>query len=256
MNLELNDLVALVAGSSRGIGKAIAAILLREGCRVCITGRNAKELEKTYAELHSEFGESVISATGDLTESAAIQNVMETILNRWTRLDILVANIGTGSGKPGWQNDETEWQRMFNLNFFGSLRLAQSFIPLLQARRGSILFIGSIVALEASPAPLPYSAAKAALVNYSKNLARVLAPDHVRVNCLCPGNVLFPGGSWERHLANRRSEVQSYISNEVPQQRFGTPEEIATLASYLLSPVSGFATGGVYIMDGGQTRRY
>ena len=75
------------------------------------------------------------------------------------------------------------------------------------------------------------------------------------MNCLAPGNVLFPGGSWERHLQKRREEVENYISAEVPQKRFGTPEEIADFAAYLVSPVSGFATGGCYIMDGGQTTK-
>ena len=101
--------------------------------------------------------------------------------------------------------------RLFNHNFFGSVRLAQAAIPHMQARGGSILFIASIAAVETTPAPLPYSSAKAALVNYSKNLSRILAADKIRVNCLAPGNVLFPGGSWERHLSNRREEVEQYI---------------------------------------------
>jgi 3-oxoacyl-[acyl-carrier protein] reductase len=163
--------------------------------------------------------------------------------------------VGSGRGKPGWQLDNVEWERLFNLNFFGSVRLAQAAIPYLQAHGGSILFIASIVALEATPAPLPYSAAKAALVNYSKNLSRTLAADGIRVNCLAPGNVLFDGGSWAHHLEERREEVERYISTEVPQKRFGTTEEIARFAAYLVSPISKFATGGCYIMDGGQTRR-
>lgn len=256
MNLGLNDSVALVAGSSKGIGRAIARVLLGEGCRVCITGRTASELEATYAQFRSEFGSNVISAVGDLTEPVAIQRALEVVMRTWNRLDALVANVGNGSGKTGWQIDEADWQRLFELNFFGSARLAQSTIPLMRSLGGSILFIGSIAALETTPAPLPYSAAKAALINYSKNLARQLATDKIRVNCLCPGNVFFEGGSWERHLTHRGAEVQAYISSEVPQQRFGTPEEVASFASYLLSPVSGFATGGVYVMDGGQTRGY
>jgi 3-oxoacyl-[acyl-carrier protein] reductase len=102
---------------------------------------------------------------------------------------------------------------------------------------------------------LPYSAAKAALVNYSKNLSRIIAADGIRVNCLAPGNVLFPGGSWEQHLKNRREEVERFIATNVPQKRFGTPEEIADFAVFLVSPLAGFATGGCYIMDGGQTRK-
>jgi 3-oxoacyl-[acyl-carrier protein] reductase len=165
----------------------------------------------------------------------------------------VVANLGSGTGNPGCQIAEDEWQRLFNLNFFGSVRLAQAVIPKMQSG-GSILFIASIVAIEATQAPLPYSSAKAALVNYSKNLSRIVAADKIRVNCLAPGNILFPGGNWERHIESRREQVERYITLEVPQKRFGTPEEIADFAAYLVSPVSGFATGGCYIMDGGQTR--
>ncbi len=92
-------------------------------------------------------------------------------------------------------------------------------------------------------------------MNYSKNLSRSVAADGIRVNCLAPGNILFDGGSWEQHLKARREEVERYISTEVPQKRFGTPEEIARFAAFLVSPNSKFATGGCYIMDGGQTRR-
>jgi 3-oxoacyl-[acyl-carrier protein] reductase len=136
------------------------------------------------------------------------------------------------------------------------VRLAQAAIPHLRARGGSsILFIGSIVALEATPAPLPYSAAKAALVNYSKNLARSVAKEGIRVNCLAPGNVLFPGGSWEQHLKNRHEEVERMIAADVPLQRFGSPQEIADFAACLVSPRAGFVTGACFVVDGGQTKR-
>ena len=256
MDLQLTDRVALVAGSSSGIGRSISAVLLREGCRVCITGRDVSTLESATANLTARFGDHVMSIAGDLTETSAIEATLEAVTQKWNVLDILVANLGTGSGTPGWKNDEAEWQRLFNLNFFGSVRLVQSVIPLMQTHGGSILFIGSIAGIEASPAPLPYSTAKAALLSYCKNLSRIVAKDQIRVNCLCPGNVLFPGGSWERHLTNRNEEVNRYISTEVPQQRFGTPEEIADFAAFLVSPTSRFATGGVVVMDGGQTRSF
>jgi 3-oxoacyl-[acyl-carrier protein] reductase len=125
---------------------------------------------------------------------------------------------------------------------------------LASGRGGSILYIASIVALEATAAPLPYSAAKAALVNYAKNLARQLGPKQVRVNTIAPGNIYFPGGSWERRLNERRKAVEAMLQNEVPLQRFGTPEEIASLAAYLCSPLAAFATGACFVVDGGQTR--
>ncbi len=221
---------------------------------MCITGRDEAALDATNVELCKEFGDRVRKFSGDLTQILVIDALMRDIEQAWGRPEILIANLGSGSGKPGWQQDESEWQRLFNLNFFGSVRLAEAAIPLMKGHGGVILFIASIVAIEATQAPLPYSAAKAALVNYSKNLSRLLATEKIRVNCIAPGNVFFPGGSWDRHLQNRPGEVEKYISAEVPQNRFGTPQEIAALAAYLVSPVSGFATGGSYVVDGGQTR--
>lgn len=255
VDLQLTDRVALVAGSSRGIGKAIATALLREGCRVCITGRDIIALEEASRSLRTRFGDAVHCISGDLTDTAVINAAFQSVQRLWGCVDVLVANLGSGRGTTGWNQEPGEWDRLFNLNFFGSVRLAQAAIPFMQRKGGNILFVSSIVAVEATQAPLPYSAAKAALVNYSKNLSRTLAAMDIRVNCIAPGNVLFPGGSWERHLQECREEVEKYISSEVPQKRFGTPEEIADLAAYLVSPVSSFATGQCYIMDGGQTRR-
>jgi 3-oxoacyl-[acyl-carrier protein] reductase len=255
MDLQLTDRVAFVAGSSKGIGRAIATELLREGCRVCLSGRNSDALEEACRELRTKFGDKVLGIPGDMTDRSVIDAALGAIYQKWGGLEIVVANLGSGKGKPGWNQEQDEWERLFNVNFFGSVRLAQAAIPYLQAHGGSILFIASIVAVESTPAPLPYSAAKAALVNYSKNLSRAVANSGIHVNCIAPGNILFPGGSWERHLKERREEVEKYIAAEVPQQRFGTPEEIANFAAYLVSPVSGFSSGACYIVDGGQTRR-
>ena len=104
------------------------------------------------------------------------------------------------------------------------------------------------------PAPLPYSAAKAALINLSKNLARQAGPHNVRVNCVAPGNILFPGGSWEKHLEARAEEVHRFIQTEVPLRRFGRPEEIADAIAFLCSDRSSFITGACIVADGGQTR--
>ncbi len=139
MNLQLQDRIAIVAGSSRGIGKAIASALLREGCRVCITGRDQTSLQQSAEGLRAEFGDRVLNIAGDFSDSSVIESALSEVEGHWGRVEILVANLGTGSGKPGWQQDEGEWQRLFNLNFFGSVRLAQATIPHLQKGGGSIL---------------------------------------------------------------------------------------------------------------------
>lgn len=257
MDLKLNDQVAFVAGSSRGIGRAIAAALLAEGARVVLTGRDEPSLEAAYAELAvGTAEEQVLAIAGDFGDADVIAAAFEQTLATFGRIDHLIANLGTGSGQPGWQQDEAAWTRLFEANFFASVRLTQAVLPHLlgNTKGGSVLYISSIVAVEATAAPLPYSAAKAALNNYAKNLARQLGAQKVRVNTIAPGNILFPGGSWERHLAARSQMVEAMLKTEVPQQRFGTPEEIASLACYLCSEAAGFSTGACYVMDGGQTR--
>jgi 3-oxoacyl-[acyl-carrier protein] reductase len=257
MDLKLEDQVAFVAGSSRGIGKAIAAALLAEGARVVITGRDEAALEATYAELAAGDAEDrVIAIAGDFGDADVIAAAFEQTMETFGRIDVLVANLGTGSGKPGWEQTDEDWTRLFEANFFASVRLTQAVLPYLlgNAVGGSILYISSIVAVEATPAPLPYSAAKAALVNYSKNLARQVGAQRVRVNTIAPGNIYFAGGSWERHLANRPEMVEGMLKAEVPQGRFGTPEEIASLAVWLCSAGAGFTTGSCFVVDGGQTR--
>lgn len=261
MNLHLTNQVAFIAGSSRGIGRAIAATLLAEGASIVLTGRSETSLEATLADLSTaENRTRILPVTADLADPTQISSALNRTLSHFGRLNHLIANLGAGSGKPGWDQPAEEWQRLFDLNFFASTRLAQAAIPHLRtptenpATANSILFLSSIVAVEATPAPLPYSAAKAALTNYAKNLARLLAPEGVRVNTIAPGNIFFPGGSWERHLSTRKQAVEHMLQTEVPQNRFGTPQEIASLAAFLCSPAAAFSTGSTYIMDGGQTR--
>lgn len=256
MDLKFDNNVVLVAGSSRGIGRAIARAFLMEGCRTVITGRNPDALYNTFSEFKSEFGaESVMACEGDLLQPEVINRTLTQIHEQWGNLDYLVANIGSGRGKTGWELNDQEWQRLFDLNLWSSMRVVTAVLPeMINSRRGSVIIVASIVGVESTSAPLPYSAAKAALVNYSKNLSRSIGQYNVRVNCVAPGNIIFPGGSWEKHLAEREQEVKHLIQTDVPLQRFGRPEEIADLVVFLSSERASFITGACVIADGGQTR--
>jgi len=256
MDLGLVGRVVLIAGSSRGIGRATARAFLAEGCRTAITGRDRASLDAARVELASDFGpESVMAFQGDHGRPDVIARTLARMRERWGDLDCLVANIGSGRGKAGLDAKEADWMGAFDVNLWSGVRVVSAAVgQMLENHHGSITIVGSIVGVEGSTAPLAYSSAKAALMNYSKNLSRLVGPYNVRVNCVAPGNVLFPGGSWEKHLAERTAEVTAYVKAEVPLQRFGRPEEIADLIVFLSSDRASFITGACIVADGGQTR--
>ena len=256
MDLKLDQNVAVVAGSSRGIGLAVARAFLAEGARVVLTGRDCEALDRARNTLTSTFGgDRVLAWRCDVSQPGAGKEVLRLAMDRWGRLDKLVMNAGSGRGKPGWNLEPQDWQELFDRNLWSATCFVGEILPhLVACRRGSILFIASIAGLEALGAPIPYSAAKAALVSYANNLARAVAPQGIRVNSLAPGNILFPGGSWEEHLCREPERVKAYLEQEVPMNRFGTVEEIAALAVLLCSELASFVTGACLKADGGQTR--
>lgn len=256
MDLELNDKVAFIAGSTRGIGLAIARAFLREAAKVVITGRNADSLEEAVASLAKVAGtQRVLSVQGDMTDAVNIRRALDETVSTFGGIDAVVANLGSGVGRSGWDLNLDDWQSSLNINLLGGMALASAVLPnLIERGGGSLTFISSIVGVESVSAPVPYSAAKAAVQSAMKNLSRLVGPDGVRVNAVAPGNVLFPGGSWEDKLRERREFFEQYIQSEVPLQRFARPEEIADAVVFLASERASFITGACLVVDGGQTR--
>lgn len=258
MNLALQDRVVIVGGSSRGIGLATARAFLAEGSRVVLTGRDGDSLEQVERDLKASFGgDRVIAHVGDLSAPPVAAAAVAAACREWKQVDSVVANVGSGRASSGWEVSEDEWASVFQTNFVASRRLVEAALPtMVAARRGSIVMTASIVGIESLNAPIPYSSAKAALVSYAKNLARQVAASGIRVNVVAPGNVLVPGGSWERKREDRPDDVRGYIDREVPMKRFGTPEEIAAVILFLASDCASFVTGACVVADGGQTRGY
>ena len=256
MDLQLQNKVAFIAGSTRGIGRAIAQAFLAEGANVVVTGRQEKDVQKTASAFKTEFGnERVLEFSGDLCDSQLIAAVVAGTREQWGGIDCLVANVGSGTARPGWRLEHEDWDGVFETNFWSCTRVVEAVLPMMIERgHGSIVMTSSIVGVESVNAPLTYSAAKAAMVNYSKNLARGVGPNGIRVNCIAPGNILFPGGSWEKKLQEKREFFANYVQTEVALQRFGAPHEIANLVVFLASSRADFITGACVVADGGQTR--
>ena len=255
MDLGLKNKIVLVTGSSLGIGKAIAEGFIKEGAKVIVTSNDAQSLKTTYQTFQKQYGkENVLRYLGDLTNPDNIKKSVEFIVNKCKTIDILIANIGSGKSKPGLEPDRTEWERMFNINLWGGAEITRSVIPIMQKnKKGCIVFTASIIGLEPVNAPLPYMAAKSALISTAKGFSRLLAKDNIRVNAIAPGNIKFPGGRWEE-IIRKNPSVLEMIKREVPMQRFGSPEEIANIVVFLASDRASFVTGACWVADGGQTR--
>jgi len=255
MRLGLEDKVVFVAGASRGIGKGIASVFLDEGARVTLTGRDSGMLAAAGAELSEGRPDRVMTFAGDLTQASVVEEAHRRVMARWGAIDTLVCNIGSGTAKNGWQLTAADWEPAFQINLWATVRLVEVFLPpMVEAQRGNIILISSIAGLESLGAPIPYGAAKAAIEHYAKDLARRVGRYGVRVNTVAPGNILFPGGTWQRKLDSDAAGVNAMIAAEVPLGRFGAPEEIGAAVAFLASDRAAFITGACLVADGGQTR--
>jgi 3-oxoacyl-[acyl-carrier protein] reductase len=256
---ELAGQTALVSGSSRGIGKGIARALLQAGARVYLNGRDAAALTTCADELRTVTGrDSVQTLCADLTHTEVIADTLSLIAaESGGGPHIVVANIGSGRSAPGWDIDDDEWERMLEVNLLGAVRLCRGAVRCMAARGGgNLVVVSSIAGCEAIGAPTPYAAAKAGLLAFVKATADQVAEHGIRVNAVCPGNVMFEGSTWDRKLAADRDGVMAAIRKKVPMNGFATPEDIGQMVAFLVSERARFITGANLVVDGGQLRSF
>ena len=256
MDLGLTGRVALVTGASRGLGLYIARALAAEGCHQLLAARGDGALAAAADGIAAEHGVRAETLAGDIADPAFAERLADAARDRFGRLDILIGNAGTNRRKPFGETTDADWTEVAEVNTFAHLRTARAVLPLLAASdAASILFTASIFGREAGGAGLSlYNATKSALISAAKVMAYDLAPQGIRVNTIAPGSIRFPGSSWDRRVLDDPDGMAAFVAANIPLGRFGTAEEVASAAAFLVSARASLITGACLNIDGGQSK--
>ena len=248
-SFRLNGQSALVTGATKGIGRAIARSLAEAGANIVVVGRDANDASAVRAELE-ELGVEVLVALADITQPDEIERVVETSLDRFGAIDVLVNNAGTCEHKPALEVTYEGWCDVFRVNVDALWLVSQAVgRHMVNRQRGSIVNIGSMSGMIVNrPQWQPaYNASKAAVHHLTRSLAAEWAPYNVRVNAVAPGYIKTDMSPVDEPQFRRQ-----WIEDS-PQQRYGLPHEVGPSVVYLASQAASFVTGSVLVMDGGYT---
>jgi 3-oxoacyl-[acyl-carrier protein] reductase len=256
MDLELTDKVAVVTGSTRGLGFASAQALLAEGCNVTICGRDQERLAAADDELrHRPGGENrVLSVQADVSSDDGVAEVIARTVERFGGLDILVNNVGLARGTTIVDTTDAEWSEALDHTLFPAIRASRLAVPHMRRRGGGVILMMASIWGRESGGRMTYNVVKAAEISLAKSLAQQLARDNIRVNSIAPGSILFPGGSWARRQQDDPSGIADFVMRELPFGRFGRAEEVGAVVAFLASSRASWISGASLTVDGCQSR--
>src|SRR5437588_5815079 len=259
MNLELTDKRALVTGSTKGIGFAIARALSAEGARVIVNGRSDTSVRDALGQIRAAHPDAKLEHfAGDLASAAAAAE----LVRRWPEVDILVNNLGIFEPRPFEEISDEQWRRFFDVNVLSGVRLSRAYLPGMKRRNwGRVVFISSESGIQIPPEMIHYGMTKTAQLALSRGLAETCAGTGVTVNAVLPGPTRSAGvEEFVGKLSGGRSFAEferTFFATARPSsliKRFATPEEVANLVVYVCSPLSSATNGAALRVDGGVVR--
>jgi 3-oxoacyl-[acyl-carrier protein] reductase len=246
MDLGYAGKACLVAGASRGIGKAIAHALAREGARVAAIARGKDALDEAVKQL----GQGHVGIAADVSTAEGADAAVEGTLKAFGAIDCVVCVAGKSFARESSQMDDEDFAKSLDANLWSAMRVAQRAAP--KMKGGSITFIASIYGREAGGAP-GYNVGKAGVIALAKALARDYGKLGIRVNSVSPGSILFPGGGWDKRQKADPAGIAQMLARELPFGRFGTPEEVADVVAFVASPRASWIAGTSIVVDGAQS---
>lgn len=247
VDFELNDQVVIVTGGNAGIGKEIVRQFARQGAKVVIFATNSERGARTVEEIAKETGNQEISFYQvDVSNKSSVDEGIKQVLEKFGRVDILVNNAGITKDQLLMRMSEEDWDRVMDINAKSCYNLSHAIMrPMLKAKKGKILNIGSVVGLTGNPGQTNYAASKAAMVGFSKSLAKEVASRNITVNVIAPGFI-------ETQMTEALNEEQKRaILDKIPLGKLGKPQDVAYLALFLASSKADYITGQVFTVDGG-----
>jgi NAD(P)-dependent dehydrogenase (short-subunit alcohol dehydrogenase family) len=257
MDLQLKGKLALVSGSTAGIGLAIASTLAQEGARVIVNGRKQEAVDEAVAQLKSSTGGDVLGFAGDLSKA----EVANELARRHPDVEILVNNLGIFEPKPFEEIPDEDWQRFFDVNVLSGVRLARLFLPSMKrANWGRIIFISSESGLQIPVEMVHYGVTKTAQIAVARGIAESVAGTGITVNTVLPGPTKSRGvGDFVDGLAKANGKTSEQVEKEFFEhvrptsliKRFASTEEVASLVAYVASPLASATTGAALRVDGG-----
>jgi len=247
----------IVTGAARGIGLAVALHMARAGGRIALIDRDHSALDAAAADVTTAGnGETALALTADVSSSGDVSAAVEVVIKRFGGIDVLVNNAGIHFARAVEDYTDEEWNRIFAVNVNGAFYMIRAAVPALRRSRGVIVNVSSMTALVGQDRGAAYVASKGALVSLTKALALELAPDGIRVNCVCPAGVDTPLlRAWAATLPDPEAVLRGQADMHL-LKRLATAEEIASAIAFLASPASSFVTGTILPVEGGATLGY